>query len=30
MTKNNILSHAAQVMLVQANQTPESVLQLLR
>jgi flagellin len=30
MTKSNILSQAAQAMLVQANQTPESVLQLLR
>ncbi|MGG1660914.1 flagellin [Brevibacillus sp. NRS-1366] len=30
MTKSNILAQAAQAMLVQANQTPESVLQLLR
>lgn len=30
MTKNNILSQAAQSMLVQANQNPQNVLQLLR
>jgi flagellin len=30
MTKNNILSQAAQAMIAQANQQPQSVLQLLR
>ncbi|WP_371813511.1 flagellin [Brevibacillus sp. HB1.2] len=30
MTKGNMLTQAAQTMLVQANQTPGSVLQLLR
>ncbi|EJL45875.1 flagellin/flagellar hook associated protein [Brevibacillus sp. CF112] len=30
MTKNNILSQVATAMLVQANQTPRGVLQLLR
>ncbi|MEL7658264.1 MAG: flagellin, partial [Bacillota bacterium] len=29
-TKNNILSQAAQAMLAQANQQPQSVLQLLQ
>jgi flagellin len=29
MTKSNIVSQAAQSMLVQANQTPQQVLQLL-
>ena len=30
MTKNNILSQAAQAMIAQANQQPQNVLQLLR
>ena len=30
LTKSNILQNASQMMLVQANQTPETVLQLLR
>lgn len=30
MTKNNILAQAAQAMIAQANQQPQSVLQLLR